>query len=139
MWNIFKKSKEKEEKKEISSLFFIHRKQIDEIIQKSILDNLPLDLDNTDWDRRPTLDINGIIIPRYYYKQYVISNKIISLYPNYIIDEETEINKYIKETEDYQRYILYSFRFYFNPETEERFIEVKIYKNDKYEILKKLD
>lgn len=129
MWNLFKKTKEKEE----SLLWFGLRKQFDEIIQKSILDNLPFDLSNTDWDY--TLSGNGSYC---YRKIYVISSEIISFYPNDIIDEETEINKYIKETEDYQRYILYRFRFYFNPETEERLLVVKIYTNNKYEILKKI-
>lgn len=137
-WKFFKKE-EKEGKKEPSLWLFSHKKQINEIIRKSILDNLPLDLDNAGWDKYLGIDINGNVIPRYYYKQYVISSEIISFYPNYIIDEETVIDKYIKETEDYIRYIFYSFKVYFNPDTEERFIEVKIYKNDKYDILKKLD
>lgn len=129
---------QKEEKKEPSLWLFSHKKQINEIVRKTILDNLPLDLDNTDWDRYLGIDEDGHIIPRYYYKQYVISSEIISCYPNDIIDEETVIDKYIKETEDYIRYIFYSFKVYFNPDTEERFIKVKIYRNDKYDILKNI-
>ena len=131
-WKFWKK----EEKNEMSLWFSAHREEFDEIIQKSILDNLPLDLDNTDWDYMPMVGSN--VYP-YYYKQYIIPNEIIGFEHNGIIDEKTEIKKYIKVTEDYQQYILYNFRVYSNNYKKERFIVVKIYENDKYDILKKLD
>ena len=131
-WKFWKK----EEKQEMSLWFYAHREQFDEIIQKSILDNLPLDLDNTDWDYMPIVGSN--IYP-YYYKRYIIPNEIISFEDNDIIDKVTEIKKYIKVTEDYQQHISYNFRVYSNKYKNERFIVVKIYENDKYDILKKLD
>ena len=63
----------------------------------------------------------------------------MSIFDNDIIDKVTEIKKYIKVTEDYQQHISYNFRVYSNKYKNERFIVVKIYENDKYEILKKLD
>ena len=131
-WKFWKK----EEKKEMSLWVFSYRKDLDEIIQKSILDNLPLDLDNTDWDFMPVVGSN--LYP-YYYKRYIIPNEIISFKPNDIIDEEVKIKKYIKVTEDYQQHILYNFRVYYNQYEDDHFIVVKIFENDKYDILKKLD
>lgn len=64
----------------MSLWFSVHREQFDEIIQKSILDNLPLDLDNTDWDFMP---IVGAVLSRLL--MVTISNALTDVENSFIL------------------------------------------------------
>lgn len=64
----------------MSLWFSVHREQFDEIIQKSILDNLPLDLDNTDLDFMP---IVGAVLSRLL--MVTISNALTDVENSFIL------------------------------------------------------